>query len=157
MLRAVANPLAGSALPSNVTSASLNSITPTGGTLLVTGIQTITANSASAALSVVQSGAGPAAAFTGGNVLIGTTIDGVYRLDVNGPFRAGNSTFANMDVFGIQAITANSASPALHITQSGAGPDLQIDQAPTAETVVCTHTAVINLNGTDYKFPCVAA
>jgi len=36
-LRAVANPLAGSALPPNVTSASLNSITPTGGTLAVTG------------------------------------------------------------------------------------------------------------------------
>ena len=36
-LRAVANPLAGSALPSNVTSASLNSITPTGGALTVDG------------------------------------------------------------------------------------------------------------------------
>jgi len=38
MLRAVANPLASGALPSNVTSASLNSITPTGGTLDVNGI-----------------------------------------------------------------------------------------------------------------------
>lgn len=37
MLRAVANPLASGALPSNVTSASLNSITPTGGLLAVTG------------------------------------------------------------------------------------------------------------------------
>jgi hypothetical protein len=36
-LRAVANPLASGALPSNVTSASLNSITPEGGALSVTG------------------------------------------------------------------------------------------------------------------------
>lgn len=36
-LRAVANPLAGSALPSNITSASLNSITPSGGLLDVQG------------------------------------------------------------------------------------------------------------------------
>jgi hypothetical protein len=33
----------------------------------------------------------------------------------------------------------------------------RIDQAPVAEVVVCTHTAIFNVNGTDYKFPCVAA
>jgi len=47
-LRAVANPLASGALPSNVTSASLNSITPTGGTLAVTGQATFAAGSAAA-------------------------------------------------------------------------------------------------------------
>ena len=35
--------------------------------------------------------------------------------------------------------------------------ELRIDQAPVAETVACTHTAVINLNGVDYKFPCLLA
>jgi hypothetical protein len=112
--------------------ATINSITPTGGTLGVTGIQTITANSSSAGLTVAQSGAGPAATFTGGNVLIGTTINDVYRLDVNGPFRAGNSTVLNMDVFGIQAITANSSSPGLTVTQSGAGPCLRLTGLPTS-------------------------
>ena len=119
-------------LPSGIVNASISSITPSGGTLGVTGIQTITANSASAGLTVAQSGAGPAAAFTGGNVLIGTTINGVYRLDVNGPFRAGNSTFGNMDVFGIQVITANSSSPGLTVTQSGAGPCLRLTGLPTS-------------------------
>jgi len=47
-LRAVANPLASGALPSNVTSASLNSITPTGGTLAVTGQASFAAGSAAA-------------------------------------------------------------------------------------------------------------
>lgn len=34
---------------------------------------------------------------------------------------------------------------------------LTLNQTPTAEVVVCTHTVIININGTDYKFPCVAA
>lgn len=34
---------------------------------------------------------------------------------------------------------------------------LRINETPTAETVVCTHTVVVNINGTNYKFPCVAA
>jgi hypothetical protein len=33
----------------------------------------------------------------------------------------------------------------------------RIDQSPTAEAVVCTHTIVISVDGTDYKVPCVAA
>lgn len=33
----------------------------------------------------------------------------------------------------------------------------RIDQAPVAEVVVCTHTVTFNVDGTDYKFPCVAA
>lgn len=36
-------------------------------------------------------------------------------------------------------------------------PDLRINKALTAETVVCTHTLTLNVNGTNYKFPCVAA
>ena len=118
---AAASTLTGTTLAASVVSASLNSITPTGGTLGVTGIQTITANSASAGLTVAQSGAGPAATFTGGNVLVGTTVNSAYRLDVNGPLRAGNSTFSNVDVFGTQIITANSASAGLTLVQSGAG------------------------------------
>lgn len=35
--------------------------------------------------------------------------------------------------------------------------DFRIDQAPVAETVVCTHTITINVDGTDYKIPIVAA
>lgn len=34
---------------------------------------------------------------------------------------------------------------------------LRIDQAPVAETVVCTHTLTINVDGTNYKIPMVAA
>lgn len=34
---------------------------------------------------------------------------------------------------------------------------LRIDAAPSAETPSATHTAVINLNGTAYKFLCLAA
>lgn len=33
----------------------------------------------------------------------------------------------------------------------------RIDQAPTAEVVVCTHTITISADGTDYKIPCVLA
>lgn len=33
----------------------------------------------------------------------------------------------------------------------------RINVAPTAETVVCTHTLTINVNGTAYKVPIVAA
>lgn len=35
--------------------------------------------------------------------------------------------------------------------------DFRIDQAPVAETVVCTHTVTISVNGVDYKIPIVAA
>lgn len=34
---------------------------------------------------------------------------------------------------------------------------LRIDQTPTSETPTMTHTITVNLNGTDYKIPCVAA
>lgn len=34
---------------------------------------------------------------------------------------------------------------------------LRVDQTPTAETVVCTHTITLSVNGTSYKVPCVAA
>jgi hypothetical protein len=33
----------------------------------------------------------------------------------------------------------------------------RIDQTPTAEVVVCTHTIVVSVDGTDYKIPCVTA
>jgi hypothetical protein len=33
----------------------------------------------------------------------------------------------------------------------------RIDQAPVAETVVCTHTITISVNGTNYKIPIIAA
>lgn len=33
----------------------------------------------------------------------------------------------------------------------------RIDQSPVAETVVCTHTITISVDGTDYKIPCIAA
>ena len=33
----------------------------------------------------------------------------------------------------------------------------RIDQTPTAETVVCTHTITISVDGTDWKIPIVAA
>lgn len=34
---------------------------------------------------------------------------------------------------------------------------LRLDVTPTSETIVCTHTITININGTDYKVPCRAA
>lgn len=33
----------------------------------------------------------------------------------------------------------------------------RLDQTPTAESVVCTHTITVSVDGTDYKIPCVAA
>lgn len=33
----------------------------------------------------------------------------------------------------------------------------RINQAPVAQVVVCTHTVVFNVNGTDYEFPCIPA
>lgn len=35
--------------------------------------------------------------------------------------------------------------------------NLRIDQTPTAEVVVCTHTIIISVDGTNYKIPIVAA
>lgn len=56
---------------------------------------------------------------------------------------------------------ADKASPVftgvVHVTGVARVDGLRIDQSPTSETVVCTHTITINLNGTDYKIPCVAA
>lgn len=34
---------------------------------------------------------------------------------------------------------------------------LRVDQAAAVGTIIADHTAVFNLNGTDYKFGCVAA
>lgn len=34
---------------------------------------------------------------------------------------------------------------------------LRVNVTPTAEVVVATHTAVFNINGTNYKFLCLAA
>lgn len=35
--------------------------------------------------------------------------------------------------------------------------NFHINQAPVAETIVCTHTITISVNGVDYKIPIVAA
>lgn len=60
---AAAGTLTGTTLAANVVNASLSSITPAGGTLAVSGVQTITANSASPALTVTNNGAGGGLAF----------------------------------------------------------------------------------------------
>lgn len=74
--------------------------------------------------------------------------DAVIYWDRDGhDFRSvsGGTTFMSVNATGID------------VTGLARCDTLRIDAAPTAETPPATHTAVINLNGTNYKFLCLAA
>lgn len=57
-----------------------------------------------------------------------------------GTMTAAAATFTGIDVAGLSRCDS-----------------FRIDQSPTAETIVCTHTITISINGTNYKIPAVAA
>ena len=134
-LKAVANPLAGSALPSNVTSASLNSITPSGDLLDVqgsvwaklTGAQNTTFRGLRfGVVGSVNVYGGSEMNLDSGEVrhTAGYAGYGGYHTwYANGNLKATlNDT--GLYLYDTQTITANSASAALNLTQSGAGPSI---------------------------------
>jgi len=182
MLRAVANPLASGALPSNVTSASLNSITPTGGTLSVTGSISATnstgridANDSRAAGVGVggslflrgkddngdyQDFGGLNAFLTNGTVgAVGADL--IFKTRLSGTLAERMRLLSSGDLLINQttnpssyklAVTGNVGVTGLTTTDT-----LRVNVTPTAETPTATHTAVFNINGTNYKFLCLAA
>ena len=117
----------------------------------VTGVQTITANSASTALNVVQNGAGYAifankvigiagssdvilglnntTPSTGRHWLVNSNADGTLSLGV-----AGVGDYAVLSQSG-SLFSANSSSPALTVTQSGAGGGLAFNNALNTQKV----------------------
>ena len=118
--------------------------------LYLYGTQTITANSASAALDVVQNGAGYAISAnkfigiagssdvilglnnttpsTGRYWLVNSNADGTLSLGV-----AGVGDYVVLSQSG-SLFSANSSSPTLTVTQSGAGPCLRLTGLPTSAT-----------------------
>lgn len=53
--------------------------------------------------------------------------------------------------------TGDNMSGALNVNALLECDTFRINVAPVAETIVATHTVTINVNGTNYKFPLVAA
>lgn len=67
-----------------------------------------------------------------------------------------NSTAAFL-VYANLGLRATFNSTGLDVVGLLRGDSFRIDQTPTAETVVCTHTITFSANGTNYKIPIVAA
>ena len=53
------------------------------------------------------------------------------------------------------SIAGDTMSGALNVNALLECDTFRINVAPTAETVVCTHTVAINVNGVAYKFPVI--
>ncbi|KKT17556.1 MAG: hypothetical protein UV98_C0006G0021, partial [Parcubacteria group bacterium GW2011_GWB1_43_6] len=70
----------------------------------ITGVRSITASSTSAVLTVNQTGTGPGAIITGGNVGIGTSTPR-YKLDVWGDMAIGTSTGTNVPLLYVDSGT----------------------------------------------------
>lgn len=90
---------------------------------------------------------------------------GILDLRADNGFRIRNLANSADGPIACAAITASGAVVCAGIT-STSGVDVQallrcdsfrIDQTPTSEVVVCTHTITVSVNGTNYKIPCVAA
>lgn len=115
------------ALPSSFASASINSVTPTGGTLAIA--------SGAVKLDDAQTlfwGAGS-------SYILGSSASGFLR------FYTGSSLRGGFD------------SAGLSVTGLTTTDTLRVNVTPTAETPTATHTAVFNINGTNYKFLCLVA
>lgn len=103
-----------------------------GGGITVTGLASVTANSASTALTVTQSGAGAAILMDNGggwrlDLTPGQSSNRIRSVDSQPlNLQIGTTTIASVsgsgfNVTGLQTITANSASAGLTVTQNGAG------------------------------------
>ncbi len=167
MLRAVANPAAGGQPGSFTTLTVSGDVTLTGGTangvaylnaskVLTTG-SGLTSDgaglSATGLLRTDLASAGNAFVLTGGgsNMIVTVGTGGTTRLYNSGGlgFNFRNSTNA-ADVLAL-------TDSGLAVTGLTTTDTLRVNVTPTAEVVVATHTAVFNINGTNYKFLCLAA
>lgn len=93
------------------------------------------------------------AAFT----FVGGSVQG-RLLAINGDaFYFGTTVNANFYLQHNNLNIVEVAAAGIDVTGLARCDTLRIDAAPTAETPTATHTAVINLNGTNYKFLCLAA
>lgn len=70
---------------------------------------------------------------------------------------AGGSTARQIKVSSVRVAATASGTLLASIDTAGGGrfTSLRIDQAPVAATPTPTHTVTINLNGTNYRIPCV--
>ena len=156
---AAASTLTGTTLAASVVSASLNSITPTGGTLAVTGSISATdyANIGQAAriqgTNTPGTGAGLELFYNSGG-----TVGGVQAYDrTGGAFHAlilQGSTISISPDGSARLLVSTSGATVTGLTTTDT---LRVNVTPTAETPTATHTAVFNINGTNYKFLCLAA
>lgn len=81
------------------------------------------------------------------------SVIGRYQGDV-GNVADIQATEDNRVLARIGGILVFTSDPVTNSIEVGA---LRIDQSPTAETITCDHTIVINVDGVDYKVPCRAA
>lgn len=167
MLRAVANPAAGGQPGSFTTLTVSGNVTLTGGTAngvaYLNGSKVLTSGagltsdgaglSATGLLRTDLASAGQALILNGGGSnMIVTVGDG------------STTRFYNSGGLGFNFRNSGNSADVMAITDTGVTvtgltttDTLRVNVTPTAEVVVATHTAVFNINGTNYKFLCLAA
>ncbi len=128
MLRAVANPAAGGQ-PGSFTTLTVSGAGTFGGNVTTAGDFVTTGD------QFIRSSNGGAIA--SGFLLKGSTGEIIPYFGAN-PF--GSWSGSGLTVSGLTTTDT-----------------LRVNVTPTAEVVVATHTAVFNINGTNYKFLCLAA
>jgi len=128
-LRAVGNPAAGGQ-PGSFTTLTVTGAATIGGGLAVTGIQTITANSASPALDVVNSGGGFSARFTGGAIY---ALNGMLTNDDIGLWAGDSSKKISFDGSGnVVTTTGLAVTGSISATDYIAGAEQTPPSAPAA-------------------------
>jgi len=150
-LRAVGNPAAGGQ-PGSFTTLTVSGAATIGGGLAVTGNLALEAGGV---ISSLSSDGSTQTAVSQTNA--GTTDLVSYKGVGGGSFRfisgdAGGNTVVGSWTTGLLAVTGS-----ISATGQVEGATLRVNVTPTAETPSATHTAVFNINGTNYKFLCLAA
>lgn len=171
-------------IPSKIPSLNAPFVDPTSGYLTRTGnnfLQSLVTNTNAAAAGTVTTA--PGSGLTGGGsvaagISIGIAVNGVTSAMIRqsaGYSVVGRFAGSTGNVADITATADNRALArqggvlafysyldGIEIGPNTAAPlvrcdAFRIDQSPTAEVVVCTHTITISVGGTDYKIPIVAA
>ena len=107
--------------------------------VLVNGLAS---GSNSGAAVIAQNGGVPIIAIGNKSSLLGGAYSPTPMLFALAPIEINQSIAVTGSISATGLVTANT---------------LRVNVTPTAEVVVATHTAVFNINGTNYKFLCLAA
>jgi len=137
-------------LPSGIVNASLNSIT---GSISATDYANIGQAARIQGTNTPGTGAGLELFYNSGG-----TVGGVQAYDrTGGAFHAlilQGSTISISPDGSARLLVSTSGATVTGLTTTDT---LRVNVTPTAETPTATHTAVFNINGTNYKFLCLAA